>query len=97
MTECKKVEEYLSANQSGFRQFTSTADVVWTHRWLAAKTALTDLEMKVTGMDMSAAFYTINRQLLLKILEEFLEEDKIRLVQFLLSDTHMEQQRDDLF
>ena len=84
-----KVEEYLSANQSGFRPFRSTSDVVWTHRWLAAKTALTDLEIKITGIDMSAAFDTINRQLLLEILEKFLDDDEIRLVQFLLSDTQI--------
>ena len=82
-----KVEEYLSANQSGFRPFRSTADVVWTHRWLAAKAALSNLEIKVTGIDMSAAFDTIQRQRLLQILETFLETDEIRLVQFLLSDT----------
>ena len=40
----EKVEKYLSANQSGFRPFRSTADVVWTHRWLAAKTALSDID-----------------------------------------------------
>ena len=38
---------------------------------------------------MSDAFDKINRQLLLKILEEFLEEDETRLVQFILSDTHI--------
>ena len=32
-----QVEEYLSKNQSGFRPDRSTADVIWTHRWLAAK------------------------------------------------------------
>ena len=84
-----KVETYLSANQSGFRPFRSTSDVVWTHRWLAAKTALSDLEIKVTGIDMSAAFDTIQRQRLLQILEEILEEDEIRLVQFLLSNTNI--------
>ena len=84
-----KVETYLSANQSGFRPFRSTSDVVWTHRWLAAKTALSDLENKITGIDMSAAFDTIKREKLLQILETFLEEDEIRLVQFLLSDTNI--------
>ena len=84
-----KVEEYLSANQSGFRPFRSTSDVVWTHRWLAAKTALSNLEFKVTGIDMSAAFDTINRERLLQILDKFLDEDEIRLVQFLLSNTNI--------
>ena len=32
-----QIETYLSPSQSGFRQDRSTADVIWTHRWLAAK------------------------------------------------------------
>ena len=32
------IEQYLSHSQSGFRPERSTSDVVWTHRWLAAKT-----------------------------------------------------------
>ena len=85
----EKVDTYLSANQSGFRPFRSTADVVWTHRWLAAKTALSDIDIKITGIDMSSAFDTIDRKRLLEILETFLEEDEIRLIQFLLSNTHI--------
>ena len=85
----EKVEKYLSANQSGFRPFRSTADVVWTHRWLAAKTALSNIDIKITGIDMSSAFDTINRKVLLEILEKFLDEDEIRIIQFLLSNTHI--------
>ena len=84
-----KVENYLSKNQSGFRPFRSTADVVWTHRWLAAKTALQNIEIKITGIDMSSAFDTINREILINILKEILEEDELRLVQFLLSNTEI--------
>ena len=83
----EKAEKYLSDNQSGFRPYRSTSDVVWTHRWLAAKAALSEIEIKITGIDMSSAFDTIDRQLLLNILAEFLEEDEMRLVQFLLSET----------
>ena len=31
------IKKYLSHSQSGFRPEQSTSDVVWTHRWLAAK------------------------------------------------------------
>ena len=83
----EKVEDYLSCNQSGFRPFRSTADVVWTHRWYAAKAALCDINIHITGIDMSSAFDTIKRDLLMDILGRFLEEDELRLIQFLLSDT----------
>ena len=82
-----KVESYLSKNQSGFRPERSTADVVWTHRWLAAKTLKEDVNIKISGIDMSAAFDTINRQKLLEILKTIVDEDEHRIIQFLLSNT----------
>ena len=79
-------EEYLSHRQSGFRQDRSTADVAWAHKWLAAKTKKEDVEIKITGIDMSSAFDTIDRQTLLDILREIIEEDELRIIRFLLSD-----------
>ena len=37
---------------------------------------------------MSAAFDTIDRDILLQILKKIVEEDELRLIQFLLSNTH---------
>ena len=82
-------EEYLSHTQSGFRPNRSTADVVWTHRWLAAKTSLEKLDIHITGVDMSSAFDTVNRKQLLQITESFLDEDSNRMIRFLLSDTKL--------
>ena len=62
--------EYLSHSQSGFRPDRSTADVAWAHKWLAAKTKKEDVEIKITRIDMSSAFDTIDRQTLLEILIE---------------------------
>ena len=59
---------YLSVNQSGFRPFRSIADVVWTHRWFAAKATLSDINIMITSIDMSPAVDTINRELLQDIL-----------------------------
>ena len=85
----EKIEKYLSANQSGFRPFRSTADVVWAHRWFTAKTALEEINIYITGIDMSSAFDTIDRNILLEILQDILDEDELRLVRFLLSDTNI--------
>ena len=55
------------------------------HRWLVAKTSIVKgLGIKI---DMSAAIDTINRHELLNILESILEEDELRLIRFLLSNT----------
>lgn len=82
-----KVEEYLSHSQSGFRPNRSTSDIVWMHKWLAAKVNLTKLEIKITGIDMSAAFDTIRRDVLLQVLEGIIENDELRIIRFLLSNT----------
>ena len=83
------IEKYLSHSQSGFRPERSTSDVVWTHRWLAAKTVTESINIKITVKDMSAAFDTIDRYVLLQILKNIVEEDKLSLIQFLLSNTHI--------
>ena len=85
-----KVEEFLAHSQSGFRPNRSTSDVVWTHKWFAAKTNVENVCIKISGIDMSAAFDTIKRNKLLTILEDILEEDELRLVRFLLSNTTLE-------
>ena len=81
------VEKYISHSQSGFRPNRSTADVAWTHKWLAAKTLQEKINITITGIDMSAAFDTTDRATLLNILETIIEEDELRLVLFLLSNT----------
>ena len=82
-----RVEDFLSDSQSGFRPDRSTADIVWAHRWLVAKVIKSKMSIKITGIDMSAAFDTVNRQKLINILETILDEDELRIIQFLLSNT----------
>ncbi|GFR69344.1 endonuclease-reverse transcriptase [Elysia marginata] len=86
-----KIETYISHSQSGFRPNMSTSAVVWAHRWLSAKILNTpNLQLNITGIDMSAAFDTIDRTLLLKTLREIINEDELRIVQFLLSKTTLD-------
>ncbi|GFS10574.1 very-long-chain enoyl-CoA reductase [Elysia marginata] len=86
-----KIETYISHSQSGFRPNRSTSDVVWAHRWLSAKILNTpNLQLNITGIDMSAAFDTIDRTLQLKTLREIINEDELRIVQFLLSKTTLD-------
>ncbi|GFR61714.1 multiple epidermal growth factor-like domains 6, partial [Elysia marginata] len=60
--------------------------VAWTHKWLAAKVNIENIAIKIAGIDMSAAFDTINRETLLKILEDIVNEDEHRIIRFLLSN-----------
>ncbi|GFS16593.1 endonuclease-reverse transcriptase [Elysia marginata] len=86
-----KIETYISHSQSGLRPNRSTSDVVWAHRWLSAKILNTpNLQLNITGIDMSAAFDTIDRTLLQKTLREIINEDELRIVQFLLSKTTLD-------
>ena len=84
-----KVEQYLSHSQSGFRPSRSTSDIVWAHRWLAAKVMKSKIDINITGIDMSAAFDTVDRQKLLDILKNIVDEDELRIIRFLLSNTNI--------
>ncbi|GFS02259.1 endonuclease-reverse transcriptase [Elysia marginata] len=86
-----KIETYISHSQSDFRPNRSASDVVWAHRWLSAKILNTpNLQLNITGIDISAALDTIDRTLLLKTLREIINEDELRLAQFLLSKTTLD-------
>ena len=63
------INAYLSSSQSAYRIGRSTADIIWAHRWLIAKTLKYRVAIHILGLDMSRAFDTIDRQKLLDILE----------------------------
>jgi hypothetical protein len=79
------VERFLPASQSGFRQNRSTADVVWMHKWLIARTMKAKEEVLALRLDMSQAFDTLERQLLINGLREIIDEDSLRMVHVLLA------------
>ena len=82
------MEKYISCSQSGFRPNRSTSDVVWAHRWISAKFLnYADIEIDITGIDMSTAFDTIQRKQLLQLSTNLVTEDEKRIIQFLLSNT----------
>ena len=43
-------EIFSSPSQRDFRKNKSTADVVWTHKWLRAKTTLNQIQIKIMGI-----------------------------------------------
>ncbi|OWZ12975.1 Endonuclease Reverse transcriptase [Phytophthora megakarya] len=81
------VNGFLSPHQSGFRKARNTADAVWTHRWLCARTQRFKETIHVLGIDLSRVFDTIDRTKLIATLKEFLTDDEIRLIKLLLAYT----------
>ena len=57
---------------------------------MAAKTQVQDITIFLTGINMSSPFDTIYRDELFKILEEFLDEDDLRILSTLLTETTFE-------
>ena len=84
------MKSFLSKSQSAYRQKISTSDIVWVHRFLAARVKKFEEEIDITGIDMGAAFDTILRSELINILKTFLDEEEVRLIQYLLSNTSLD-------
>ena len=81
------VSRHLGYVRSGFRPGRSTADVVWTQRWLASKAIRYREEFHVLGLYMSKAFDTIDRTKLLQIMRSVTGPDEVCLIHHLLFET----------
>ena len=75
----------MSASHTAYQEENSTTDIVCYHRWIAARVQKWQEKVYITGIDMSSAFDTIRRKKLIEIFATFLEEDEVRLIQFLLA------------
>ena len=83
-------DNYLSSAQSAYRSNRSTADIVWAHRWIAAKIQRENMRAYIAGLDMTSAFDTIRRDNLISILETIIGEDEVRFARVLLSNTTLD-------
>ena len=85
-----KINQYLSQSQAAYREKRSTTDIIWAHRFLIAKVMLYQKQkIYITGLDMSSAFDTIDREELMTVLEGVIDEDELRMCRLLLSDTKL--------
>ena len=90
------MEQYLPASRAVYRPKRSTNGIVWAHRFIIDKIELyQDLEVYITGIDMSSAFDTISRQKLMNELNTFLDEDDCCIIRTLLSNTTINIQFED--
>ena len=84
------VGEYLSHSQSGYYQGRSTTEIVWCHRFLAARVQKFQEEIMITDIDMISAFDAIKRTKLTEFLKPFLREDEIHIITKLHSNTTLD-------
>ena len=86
-----QVDQYISLSQSAYRKHRSTSDIIWSYRWIIAKVQeYKELQIFITGIDMTSAFDTIQRQKLIDIAKSFMNEDEVRILRLLLSNTTLE-------
>ena len=86
----EKINKHLSQSQSTYTKYRSTTDAVWTHRWMSTKTQIQDIIIFITGIDMFSALDTIYRDELIKIAEEILDEDELRILSTLQAETTLD-------
>jgi hypothetical protein len=84
------VSAFVSTAQCGFRPNRSTAEVVWTYRWMIGIAERFGEEFNIMGIDMSKAFDCINRSKLLEVLETFIPLNEVRIIRYLLTETTLE-------
>ena len=86
--EC--VGHYTGPWQNAYKAGHSTANIVWAQKILISVVKEKHWEFHKMGIDMSSAFDTIKRSVLLDVLQDAgCSEDDIRLVRFMLADTKL--------
>ena len=64
--------------------------MVFGYSWLCAKAQRCKWSAEILGLDMSRAFDTIRRDRLMEVLQMFLDESELRIIQLLSAETSLE-------
>ena len=90
--ECK-IDDYtmtMGPWQAGYlKEGRSCADVVWAQRMLTSVVMRKHWTFQKMGIDMSRAFDTVKRDVIVTLLKDAGCTDDIRLVQYLLNNTRL--------
>ena len=85
-----QIAQYTGPWQNAYKPGHSTANIVWTQRMLLSVVKEKHWSVHKMGIDMSSAFDTIKRTVLLNLLREAgCSEDDLKLVRYLLSNTKL--------
>ena len=88
---CNTVDTYTGPWQAAYKNSRSCADIVWAQRMLISVVKNKEWEYSKMGIDMSAAFDTIKRKTILRLLVTAgCTDDEVRLVRYLLSNTKLQ-------
>lgn len=81
---------YIPENQRGFMRERSTSDIMWIYKWIETLSYQIAQEYHILGIDMSKAFDSIDRRILLEeCIQHIVPHDEYRIIRFLLSDTKL--------
>ena len=79
------IEKYLSNTQAAYRPNRSTKDILWAHKMAIEEKMKSGSKMRITSIDLSSAFDTINRKKLIEILNNIIPTSELQIIKFLLT------------
>ena len=86
----RQVDEYTGTSQHAYKNGVGCSEIVWTQRIFASVVKKKQIQIYKMGIDMSRAFDTIDRDVLVNLLfDSGCSNDDVRLVKMLLSNTQL--------
>jgi len=80
------LDAYISPNQSA-RRYRSTADIIWTYQYQTAFAERYNRIVYFLGIDLTKAFDTVDRNLLLQILNPLIPTSSLMMLRYLMAET----------
>ena len=81
------IEKYLPITHAAYRPTRSTTSILWAHKIAIEDKVKSGCTMKITSIDLSSAFDTINRKKLIEILSTIIPESELKIIELLLTNT----------
>ena len=81
------IEQYFPINQAAYRPTRSTTDILWAHKIAIEDKVKSGCTMKITNIDLSSAFDTINRKKPIEILSTIIPESELKVIELFLTNT----------
>jgi hypothetical protein len=81
------LQKMVSINQRAYQIDRCAVDIIWIYRWINATVQKYNRIYEIMGIDLSKAFYCINRTKLLETMRPHIDNSLYNIIQYLLSDT----------